>query len=240
MRANRGHLLALITFAALALGGAEAAAQAESGAEGLSIARGSVKGARGLAKGQVAVAFGGGLTFAFPYGLANVAVGTGWGLSLEAEAESFALGGYSYGGRVVWGSEGGEGWAFGGSAFVQRASLSAINQLFGIEWQNFALGNDFIAGGELAFTFLRAAGADITLAAGASATLGGPRYTGFSEFELQFDPGFRNVFASIAGEWELTEHANLFITFEALFPFHTEIRPLGYLPTASSGVVWTW
>lgn len=198
------------------------------------------RGAVAPAMGERRVTAAGGLLFAFPYGLASATVGTGFGTSVTAAFESLAVLGWSASGRIGWatGLEG--GWALGGSAFVERASLSASNGLFGIEFQNMALGNDWIAGGEVMATIDRERGADLTFGLGVSWTLGGPRYLDFDRVETQWDPGLRNVFASVSGEWILTERASLFIELEALVPLHTDLVPLGYLPTASSGITWSF
>lgn len=198
-----------------------------------------VRGAVAPEAGQRLYTLGGGLLFTFPYGLASATLGLGGGASATARFESLAVLGWSAAAELAWGTGVESGVAFGVRAFLERASLNPINGLFGVEFQALALGNDWITGGELLTTIDRERGADLTLGLGMSYTLGGPRYLDFDRVENKWDPGVRNVFASVGGEWALTMKARLFIELEVLFPLHTELIPLGYLPTVSSGLTWS-
>lgn len=195
-------------------------------------------GAVGPEYGTTQLELGGGVLFVVPQATVAARAGTGAGSSVELRYTNIAVVGHSIDGRVAWGAAIGPGFALGGALRTGLASLEQANDIGGLAWNNLAVGNDWVAGADIVGTWRRATAADITLQLGASVTIGGPRYTSFSEAEYAFDPGLRGLDATIQGEWDLREDKQMFIRLHGFTPLHTGLRPLGFFPTATGGISW--
>jgi hypothetical protein len=195
-------------------------------------------GAVGPQFGTTELEIGGGVLFALPQGTVAARAGTGAGSSLELRYTNVGLLAHALDARIGWGAVVTEGLALGVALRTGVATLEKASDIAGIAWTNLALGNDWVAGADLVVTWLRPSSADITLSLGATMTVAGVRYTSFSEAEYRSDPELRALDAAIQGEWDLRENKRLFIRLQALAPLHTQLIPLGFLPTATGGVSW--
>lgn len=189
--------------------------------------------------GGVVVQLGGGVLLNLPQVGAGLRVGTGLGTGLSVTALTVGFLGYSVDARLGWGMALGPELSLGLAVGAGLASLEDANDLGGIAFSNLSLGNDRVAGGEVLLTWLRPQSATITASLGWSITLAGTRYDNFFEATYKPDLELRGLTASLQGEWALTQTRALFLRLEGLLPLHTEIIPVGYLPTLTAGVTWS-
>lgn len=195
-------------------------------------------GAVGPELGDTELELGGGVLFILPHGSIAARTGTGGGSSLELRYTNVGGLGHSADARIGWGARVNPGLSLGAALRTGVATLEEAEDIAGIAWNNLAVGNDWIAGADFVATWRRAHEAEITLSLGATMTVGGQRYRTFFEAEYAFDPELRGLDAAVQGTWPLRPGKLLFIRLHGWVPLHTELIPLGFLPTASGGVSW--
>lgn len=190
--------------------------------------------------GDVVLSAGGGIVFLVPYGRASARIGLGLGTSLEATYELIGVLGHAGEVRLGWGMPVAEHIDLGAAVTTGIGTLRLANDIAGIAFTNFDLGNDWTLATDVLLSVRRPGRAHITVSAGPTFTLADLRFTSFSEASYVGDFGFRAINVAIQGEWALAERRHLFIRLEGLTPFHAGITPIGFLPTASAGLAWAF
>jgi hypothetical protein len=186
----------------------------------------------------VVVSAGGGLFVNAPYATLALRVGAGGGTRFDLVYEAPALLGQSLALGFGWGAPVGPHLDLGFALETAIGTLGAIGDIFGIRWRAFDLGNDWTALGALVLTYRPDSGARVTARLGVDTTLADYRYATFDDAAYALDFEVRGPAAMIQGEWRLDADRHLFIRLEMDVPLHTELTPLGFVPTAAAGVAW--
>jgi hypothetical protein len=198
---------------------------------------GPLLGAAGPEKGDAVITAGGGLVFNVPTGSLSARLGTGAGWHLGADYDLIGLLGHSFGLRLGGGGFVGEDVAMGAALSTAIGSLQ-LAEVAGVDFANLDFGNDWISSLDFVVSWTRPERAHITATFGIQITLADYEFTSFTATEYLFEPALRGVTASIQGEWELEEVEHFFIRLQGLVPLHTDVTPIGFLPTVSAGVAW--
>ncbi|MFT3772131.1 MAG: hypothetical protein QM820_42540 [Minicystis sp.] len=180
-----------------------------------------------------------GMIFVLPTLSVAAAVGLGGGARVELRYRNLALLGHAGALRVAWGGLIAPSLAVGLAA---RTSITSLAQgdggVIGIQFSNLAVGNDWLVGGDVALTWIRPGKAQVTATIGPTFTLGGVRYTSFADHAFTIAPAIRALTASVTGEWPLRRGFDVYLRLDADVLLHTEIMPLGFIPTGVVGFGW--
>jgi hypothetical protein len=196
-------------------------------------------GALPLRAGELVLGGEAGMIIVLPTLDVSAAVGLGGGVGVEARYRNIAVLGHAGALRLSWGRRIAPSVALG---LVARTSITSLAQadggIIGIRFSNLAIGNDWLVGGDVALTWLRTRGAHVTATLGPTFTLGGVRYTSFTDHAFAIAPEIRAMSASVAGEWPLRRGFDVVLRLDADVLLHTEIMPLGFIPTSIVGFAW--
>jgi hypothetical protein len=212
-------------------------------------------GARAGRAGEVALVGSTGMVLVLPHVTAAGRVALGAGTGLELGYRNIAVFGQEGRARFGWGAPVSSRVDLGIALRTSMSTLApADGGLFGIQFSNLPLANDWEIGSDAVVTIHRPGQAHVTASLGPTFTLGGIRYVDFKESAgFQFDPALRAMSGSVQGEWELTESLHLVLRLDAMVLLGIEkddacveahqsdcsqIAPLGFLPTGSVGIAW--
>jgi hypothetical protein len=216
---------------------------------------GSLYGAAGPELGQFVLYGSLGVALILPHVTAGVRAGLGGGVGVEGAYRNLAAFGQEGRFRLLWGTEIAPSISLGLAYKTSYATLElADGGLIGIQFSALPLGNDWTMGNELTLTIERPGAAHLSFALGPNFTLGGTRYTGFEQKELQWDPAPRSIDAAVQGEWQLWADTNLLLRLDAMFLLGQEtdeaceeahqdncsqLVPFGFIPTGTLGLLWS-
>lgn len=196
-----------------------------------------VLGAASPERGDLVVWGSGGMVFTLPYGTAGARLGSGAGTRFELEYRTIALLGHGGALRFGWAGRVSDQIVVG---VVARGAIMTLrladDRVVGLKFTNFSLANDLEVGGDLLLSWIRPQETHFTIRLGTTASIGGPRYTGFEEREWRTDPYWRSLDFGVQAERVLAPTFSVYVRLEGRFLVDEEIIPIGFLPTGTIGV----
>jgi hypothetical protein len=180
-----------------------------------------------------------GMIFVLPTLSVAANVGLGGGASAEIRYRNIAGLGHAGKLRLALSKRVHRYLVFGVAVHSSITSLAQADiDLLGIQFSNLSIGNDWLAGGALSLTWLRPRHAHVTASIGPTFTLGGLRYTSYTERAFRIDPAPRALTGTVQGEWEIRPRFNVFLRLDADVLLQQRIMPLGFIPTGTVGFGW--